>query len=105
MGSEVAHLAYDLQGVSSSQACIDQTHVRIASAYQFKNLLGIGRVSDDVALLHLFQGRANTLTEQGLLINDENTYRFHITILMRCTAPDVKVCEGRKYRASFCLFF
>src|SRR6266568_1968500 len=87
MGSEMAHLAHNLQGVSSSQACIDQTHVGIASAYQFKNVLGIGRVSDDLALLQLSQGRAKTLTQQGLLINDVHTYRFHIAILSSVHPP------------------
>ena len=73
----MAHLAHNLQGVSSSQARIDQTHIGITGAYQFENFLSIGRISNNVALLHLLQGRANTLTEQGLLVNYDDTYHFH----------------------------
>ena len=43
----------------------------------WKDLRAIGACTKNHAVTHLFEGRANTLTKQGLLINDDDPYRFH----------------------------
>src|SRR2546425_6676551 len=73
----MAQLPGYLKWISGSEACIDERHVRISCARQFENLLFISGYTDDLTIAHLFERRAYTLAEKGLLINDDHSYRFH----------------------------
>src|SRR5258708_904951 len=88
--SKMAHLPGYFQGISSSETRIDEHHVGVCCARQFENLLGIRRFTDNDTVTHLFEGRAYTLAEQGLLINDDYSYRFH------------SIPRSRAARAGYC---
>ncbi len=73
----MAHLPGYLQWISRGETRIDKRHIRVSVARQFENLFSISGFTDDLTFAHLFERGAYTLTKQGLLINDDHSYRFH----------------------------
>src|SRR5689334_24936094 len=74
----MTHLARNFQRIRRRKSCIDEGYIRVRRTSYFEHFFSISRFSNYFTISHTLKGGADTLSEERLLINNNDTYRFHV---------------------------